>query len=109
MQDACHMNLLIDLAHCGVCGPVVEHQSVESEGLRFLMGIPLGDSIFSLSHACEMTKNIFLYLKYMLGTDHAEYKDTQENINFQKLFQNVAVIEMQPLSFFYLKWMVYSS
>ena len=59
--------------------------------------------IFSLSHACETTKNIFLYLKYMLGTDHAEYKDTQENINFQKLFQNVAVIEMQPLSLFYLK------
>ena len=45
----------------------------------------------------------------MLGTDHAEYKDAQENINFQKLFQNVAVIEMQPLSLFYLKWMVYSS
>ena len=45
----------------------------------------------------------------MLGTDHAEYKDTQENINFQKLFQNVVVIEMQPLSLFYLKWMVYSS
>ena len=54
---------------------------MESEGLRFLMGIPHGDSswrlrIFSLSHACEKTKNIFLYLKYMLGTDHAEYKDT---------------------------------
>ena len=48
MQDACHMNLLIDLAHCGVCGLVVEHRSVESEGLRFLMGIPHGDSEFFL-------------------------------------------------------------
>ena len=96
------MNLLIDLAHCGVCGLVVEHRSVQSEGLRFLMGIPHGDSEFFL---CPMLvkRQKTSFLKYMLGTDHAEYRDTLENINFQKLFQNVAVIEMQPLSLFYLK------
>ena len=35
MQDVYHMNLAIDLAHSGVCGSVVEHQSAESKGLRF--------------------------------------------------------------------------
>ena len=33
MQDACHMNFVIDPAHRGVS--VVEHRSAESEGLRF--------------------------------------------------------------------------
>ena len=78
MQDACHVNLLIDLAHCGVCGLVVDGAS---ECGIWRSEVSHGDSswrlrIFSLSHACEKTKNIFLYLKYMLGTDHAEYKDT---------------------------------
>ena len=36
MQDACHMNFVIDLAHRRVCGSVVEHRSAESEGLRFV-------------------------------------------------------------------------
>ena len=35
MQDACHMNFVIDLAHRRVCGSVIEHRSAESEGLRF--------------------------------------------------------------------------
>ena len=37
MQDVCHMNLVIDLAHRGVpaSGSVGEHRSAESEGLRF--------------------------------------------------------------------------
>ena len=36
MQDACHMNFVIDLAHLRVCGSVVEHRSAESEALRFV-------------------------------------------------------------------------
>ena len=54
MQDACHMNFVIDLAHRSLCGSVVEHRSVESEGLRFdsLWGL----RIFSLSHARDKTK-----------------------------------------------------
>ena len=54
MQDACHMNFVIDLAHSSLCGSVVEHRSAESEGLRFdsLWGI----RTFSLSHARDKTK-----------------------------------------------------
>ena len=29
MQDACHMNFVIDLAHLRVCGSVVEHGNAE--------------------------------------------------------------------------------
>ena len=35
MQDASHMNFVIDLAHRSLCGSVVEHQNAETEGLRF--------------------------------------------------------------------------
>ena len=35
MQDVCHTNFVIDLAHGGVCGSVIEDRSAESEGLRF--------------------------------------------------------------------------
>ena len=35
MQDECHMNFVIDLAHREVSGSVVEHRNAESEGLRF--------------------------------------------------------------------------
>ena len=55
MQDAGHMNLVINLAHCRVS--VVDHRSAESEGLRFDFSWGLG--IFSLSHARDKTKSIF--------------------------------------------------
>ena len=60
MQDACQMNLVIDLAHRRV--PVIqwyEHRSAESDGLRF--DSSWGAKIFSLSNARERMKNIFLY------------------------------------------------
>ena len=61
MQDACHMNFVIKLADRGVCGSVVEHRSVESEGLRFDSSWRL--RIFSLSHARDKTKkHLFLFL-----------------------------------------------
>ena len=41
------------------CGSVVEHWTPESEGIRFNSTWRL--RIFSLSHACDKTKNIFLY------------------------------------------------
>ena len=42
MQDACHMNFTIDLAHRGVfVAQWLDHRSVESEG-----SIPDGDSKF---------------------------------------------------------------
>ena len=58
MQDACHMNFVIDLAHYGVSvAQWLEHQSVESEGpkVRSLIN-------FSLYYARDKTKkkNIFL-------------------------------------------------
>ena len=56
VQDACHMNFIIDLAHHGVS--VVEHRSTESESLRF--DSSWGLRIFSLSHTYHQTKNIFL-------------------------------------------------
>ena len=60
MQEACHMNFIIDLTDCRVSvAQWLEHQSPESEVLRFdsLWGL----RIFSLSHARDKTKNIFLY------------------------------------------------
>ena len=57
MQDACHMNFVIDLAHYGVSvARWLEHQSVESEGpkVRSLIN-------FSLYYTLDKTKkNIFL-------------------------------------------------
>ena len=53
------MNFVIDLAHRGVCGSVVEHRSAESEGLRF--DSSWGLRIFSLSHARDKKENIYLY------------------------------------------------
>ena len=57
MQDACHMNFVIDLAHYGVSmARWLEHQSVESEGpkVRSLIN-------FSLYYTRDKTKkNIFL-------------------------------------------------
>ena len=50
MQDACHINFVIDLAHHSLCGSVVEHHSAESEELRLNCSWEL--KIFSLSHAC---------------------------------------------------------
>ena len=57
MQDACHMNFVIDLTHCSLYGSVVEHRSAESEGLRF--DSSRGLRIVSLSHARDKTKTSF--------------------------------------------------
>ena len=59
MQDARHMNFVIDLVHRRVCFSVVEHRSAESKGLRFVSSWRL--RIFSISHARDKTANIFLY------------------------------------------------
>ena len=59
MQDARHMNFVIDLVHRRVCFSVVEHRSAESKGLRFVSSWRL--RIFSISHARDKTTNIFLY------------------------------------------------
>ena len=52
-QDAYHINFVINLAHCRVCGSVSGHRSAESdcEGLRF--DSSWRPRIFSLSHARE--------------------------------------------------------
>ena len=44
MQDASHMNFVIDLAHRSLCGSVVEHQNAEQ---KVWGSIPHGDSFFS--------------------------------------------------------------
>ena len=62
MEDAYHMNLVIDLAHHSLCGSVVERRSAKSEGLS---SIPHGDSEFFLCSTLE-TKNIFLWLIVVL-------------------------------------------
>ena len=72
MQDACHMNFVIDLAHRGVSvAQWLEHRNAESEGLRF--DTSWGLRIFSLSHARDKTKNIFLYFFTELKTYHLSY------------------------------------
>ena len=52
-------------AHHNLCGSVVEHQSLESEGLRF--DSSWGLRVFPLSHACDKMKNIFLYVLIWSG------------------------------------------
>ena len=55
MQEACHMNFVIDLAHCGVSMfQWLEHLSAKSQGLRF--NSTWGLKSFSLSHACDEMK-----------------------------------------------------
>ena len=72
MQDACHVNFVIDLAHRGVSAAlVVEHRSAESEGLT--LDSSWGLRIFSLSHALDKMKNIFLYFFTELKTYHLSY------------------------------------
>ena len=61
MEDACHINFLIDFAHRKVSGSVVEYRSAVSEGLRFDCGL----IIFSLFHALDRMKNIFLYFFFV--------------------------------------------
>ena len=51
------LNFIIDL-HCSLCGSMIEHWSRESEGLRF--DSSWGLRIFSLSHAHDKMKSIFL-------------------------------------------------
>ena len=66
------MNFVIDLAHRGVSvAEWLEHRSAESEGLRF--DSSWGLRIFSLSHARDKTKNIFLYFFTELKTYHLYY------------------------------------
>ena len=62
MQDACHMNFVIELAQRRVS--VVEHRRFNSSWeLR----------IFSLSHASDKTKHISLYFFTELKTYHLSY------------------------------------
>ena len=55
MQEACHMNFVIDLAHCGVSMfQWLEHLGAKSQGLRF--NSTWGLKSFSLSHARDEMK-----------------------------------------------------
>ena len=81
MQDACHMNFVIDLARRGVSvAQWLEHRSAECEDLRF--NSSWGLRIFSLSHARDKTKNIFLCLSaplsYSVGLAVVSYTVSQD-------------------------------
>ena len=71
MQDARHMNFVIDFVHRRVCFSVVEHRSAESKGLRFVSSWRL--RIFSISHARDKTANIFLYFFTQIKTYTLSY------------------------------------
>ena len=72
MQDARHMNFIIDLAHHGIS--MAQWQSVGAQNLKVWGLIPHGDSeFFSLSHACDKTKNIFLYDSVSFLRIHIQY------------------------------------
>ena len=60
MQDACHMNFVIDVAHHRVSvAQWLEYQSAESEGLRF--DSSWGLRIFSMFLACNKMKTSSQY------------------------------------------------
>ena len=71
MQDACHINFVMDLALRRVCGSVVELGA-----LRFVSSW----GIFSFSHAREKTENIFLYFFTKLKTNHLSYSILKHRI-----------------------------
>ena len=57
-------------------GSVVEHQTVQSEGLRFNSSWEL--TVFTLSHTCDKMKNIFLYFFTKCKTYHLSYSIYKE-------------------------------
>ena len=60
MQDACHMNFVIDLAHRGV--PVAQWSSIGVWSQKVWGSIPYGDSEYFLCPTLvTRRKNIFLY------------------------------------------------
>ena len=85
MQDACHMNFVIDLtveSLWSLCGSVVERWSAESEGLRFDSSWRL--RIFSLSHAHDkMKKTSFSIIKIVQQT---EWKTTNDLGKLEQFF-----------------------
>ena len=71
------LSTLLILAVCRMhvmlyhCGSVVEHWTPESQGIRF--NSTLGFKIFSLLHACDRQKNVFLYFFTELKPYHLSY------------------------------------
>ena len=54
MQDVCHMNFVIDLAHRGVS--LAQWESIGARNPKVRGSVPHGDSEFSQSHAHYKTK-----------------------------------------------------
>ena len=87
MQDARHMNFVIDLVHRRVCFSVVEHRSAESKGLRFVSSWRL--RIFSISHARDKTANIFLYFFTEIKTYTLSYSIYMQFFYFLPRFSSL--------------------
>ena len=87
MQDARHMNFVIDLVHREVCFSVVEHRSAESKGLRFVTSWRL--RIFSISHARDKTANIFLYFFTQIKTYTLSYSIYMQFFYFLPRFSSL--------------------
>ena len=81
MQDACHMNFIIDLAHGRVS--VAQWQSIEAQGLRFDSSWRL--RVFSSSYARDQTKNVFFYLFTKLKTYQLSYSINEKSSCFWNL------------------------
>ena len=86
LRNRCHMNFIIEIAHRGVF--VTQWQSIEPRNAKVWGSIPhAGLRIFSLSHARDMTKNIFLYFFTELKTYHLSYSI---NVRFVYIWQENA-------------------
>ena len=85
MQDACHMNFVIDLTYCRVS--VAQWQSIRVQNPKVSSSIPHG---VSLSHAHIKTKTIFLYFSTELKTYHlSNYKHDAIEITDPSSMQDV--------------------
>ena len=84
MQDARHMNFVIDLVHRRVCFSVVEHRSAESKGLRFVTSWRL-----RISHARDKTANIFLYFFTQIKTYTLSYSIYMQFFYFLPRFSSL--------------------
>ena len=84
MQNACHVNFVIDPTSRSLCGAIALERGIRRTETRSLMGTQK----FPLSHARVKTKDIFLYLF------------PQETIIFSRLFKSIILLTLIGMLFY---------
>ena len=83
MQDACHMNFVIDFANRSLCGLVVEYRSAEFEGLTFASSWGLRKFLFPTlvtRRKAPFSKNSYFHISLV------EVEQRRDTIIFLRTF-----------------------